>query len=125
MNSKQRDSGGIARRLFCLGSARLRSLLLMPVMIAWALLGVALLGVVLALFSMRRRNRETKKTVPYGISWSLLTSRAPCESKSRSPALWWDRQISWTRCRCQIERCTFRARRLGPPTSRYSIRLCS
>ena len=44
MNSKQGNSGRIARRVISLGSARLR-LLFVPVMIAWALLGVALLGV--------------------------------------------------------------------------------
>ena len=44
MSSKQGDSGRIARRVISLGSARLR-LLFVPVMIAWALLGVALLGV--------------------------------------------------------------------------------
>ena len=68
MNSKQGDSGRIARRVISLGSARLR-LLFMPVMIAWALLGVALLGVDSALFSKRRRNRGTKTVVAYSISW--------------------------------------------------------
>ena len=43
MNSKQGNSGRIARRVISLGSARLR-LLFVPVMIAWALLGVGLLG---------------------------------------------------------------------------------
>ena len=41
MNSKQGNSGRIARRVISLGSARLR-LLFVPVMIAWALLGVGL-----------------------------------------------------------------------------------
>ena len=40
--SKQGDSRRIARRVISLGSARLRNLLFVPVMIAWALLGVGL-----------------------------------------------------------------------------------
>jgi pilus assembly protein CpaC len=44
MSGKQGNSGRIARRVISLGSARLR-LLFVPVITAWALLGVALLGV--------------------------------------------------------------------------------
>lgn len=40
--SKQGDSRRIARRVICLGPARLRNLLFVPLMIAWALLGVGL-----------------------------------------------------------------------------------
>ena len=40
--SKQGDSRRIARRVISLGPARLRNLLFVPVMIAWALLGVGL-----------------------------------------------------------------------------------
>ena len=68
MNSKQGNSGRIARRVISLGSARLR-LLFVPVMIAWALLGVALRART-ALFSKRRRNRGTKTVmVAYSIWW--------------------------------------------------------
>ena len=65
MNSKQRDSGGIARRVFCLGSARLRSLLLMPVIIAWALLAV----VPGPFQPAQAQVGKAKKTVPYGALW--------------------------------------------------------
>ena len=40
--SKQGDSRRIARRVISLGPARLRNLLFVPLMIAWALLGVGL-----------------------------------------------------------------------------------
>ena len=40
--SKQGDSRRIARRVICLGPTRLRNLLFVPVIIAWALLGVGL-----------------------------------------------------------------------------------
>ena len=69
MNSKQGNSGRIARRLISLGSARLR-LLFVPVMIAWALLGVRCWASDSALFSKRRRNRGTKTVVvAYSIWW--------------------------------------------------------
>ena len=42
MSSSREDSGRIARRLISLGSARLGSLLFVPVLIAWGLLGVGL-----------------------------------------------------------------------------------
>ena len=59
------DTRRIARRVISFASARLR-LLFVPVLIAWALLGVGL-----ALFSKRRRNRGTKTVVvvAYSISW--------------------------------------------------------
>ena len=69
MNSKQGDSGRIARRVISLGSARLR-LLFVPVMIACALLGVALLGIGLgAVQQAQAQSRDEDRMVAYSIWW--------------------------------------------------------
>ena len=65
MSSKPGNGGPIARRLISLGSARLR-LLFVPVLIAWALLGVGLGAVQQAQAQSRDEDRVV---VAYSISW--------------------------------------------------------
>ena len=121
MSSKPGNSGRIARRVISLGSARLR-LLFVPVMIAWALLGVGLGAVQQA--QAQSRDEDSGGGVQH-IVVTLYKSRTLRLPKSRSPARSWVRPTSLTHCRCRIVGCIFRARRLGLPTFRYSIRACS
>ena len=65
MSSKQGNSGRIARRVISLGSARLR-LLFVPVMIAWALLGVGLGAVQQAQAQSRDEDRWWWRTAYRG-----------------------------------------------------------
>jgi pilus assembly protein CpaC len=70
MNSKQGNSGRIARRLISLGSARLR-LLFVPVMIAWALLGVALLGI--GLGAVQQAQAQSRDEDSAGVQHMVVT----------------------------------------------------